>query len=95
MSVKIAQFLAVVIRKEGLARKSISAESIKENIETKIFDEDENLMSIGPCFGEEAVNRISEKLEKLGLEYVTDYFTFTAEFPEWAYFSVGLNHEKR
>ena len=88
--VKIAQFFGVIVRKESLDSKSLEVASVKRSIETSVFDEDDKLLSFGPCFGEEAVTRLCEKLEVFGLEYVDDYFVFQGEFPEWASFSVQI-----
>lgn len=88
--VKTTNFFGILIRKDSIKSKNLNIADIKAMIETALLDENEELLSFGPCFGEEAAANLSKKLENKGLEYVDDYFIFQGDFPEWLSFSVGF-----
>jgi hypothetical protein len=89
--VKATNFFGIIIRKDAISKKSLSIDDIKKLIETDLIDESDELLSFGPCFGEEAADNIGKKLITKGLQYVDDYFIFQGDFPDWMSFKVGLN----
>lgn len=93
--VKVTNFFGIIIRKDAIYKKSLSISDIKDVIETDLIDENDELLSYGPCFGEEAANNISKELESKGLEYVDDYFIFQGDFPDWMSFRVGFDKPKK
>ena len=89
-TIKTTNFFGVLIRKDSIARKGHKVSDIKGIIETTLLDENDDLLSYGPCFGEEAADNLAKKLEGKGLEYVDDYYIFQGDFPEWLSFKVGF-----
>jgi hypothetical protein len=92
--IKVTNFFGIIIRKDAIDKKSLSITDIKDIIDTDLIDENDELLSFGPCFGEEAASNIGKKLESKGLEYVDDYFIFQGDFPDWMSFRVGFDKSK-
>jgi hypothetical protein len=55
------------------------------------MDEDQELLSFGPHFGEEASDEFIRRLKHAGLEYVDDFFVLSTEAPEWCGLECFLN----
>lgn len=92
MAVQISEHFGLVIRKSALIRRHISVVQLKQVMETeKWFDEDEQLISVGPHFGGEAANKFSRRLEKAGLVYGEDFIDFADLLPPWCKLSISLN----
>jgi hypothetical protein len=89
--VEMTNFYGIVIRADALARNSISVEEFCKKTEASLLSKDENLVSFGPCFGEEAGNKIASRIDALGFEYVSDYFIFNFDMPDWIKLSAAIN----
>jgi len=54
------------------------------------FDMNDELLSFGPSFGQEALDVLTDRLIALGLVYVDDFFEFVGIFPTWCRFHASL-----
>jgi hypothetical protein len=82
-SIKVTNFYGFIFRKDILKKKSITLEQLEKVLGIEKLDENDSLVSFKPCFGGEAANNLMEEVNKLGLEYVDDYFLIEGDFPEW------------
>ena len=60
--VRTTNFFGVLVRKDSIVRNGHNAQDVKDSIETKLLDENDDLLSFGPCFGEEAADNVCKKL---------------------------------
>ncbi|KSV75945.1 hypothetical protein N185_15985 [Sinorhizobium sp. GW3] len=82
----------LVIRKSALAEKGIPRAGLDQVLAgVDLMGEDDDLLSFGPMFGEEALQEIMSRLSSLSLEYVDDYFDLNFLLPEWAVVGVSCN----
>jgi hypothetical protein len=91
MAVKISSDFGIVVRKQALQRNGIDIGALLSAMEAaRPLDEDQELISFGPHFGEEAADEFARRLKGLGLEYVGDFFVFSADIPDWCGMSCTL-----
>ncbi|WP_223472343.1 MULTISPECIES: hypothetical protein [unclassified Pseudomonas] len=84
----------IVIRRQELASKFIDVDRLSAVLEFDApLDISADLVSFGPCFGGEATDELTRRLEALGLQYVDDFFVFSGEFPLWCKFKVAINSD--
>lgn len=84
MSVRVSTHFGIVIRRRALSRRSIDMTGILSLMEAGgPYDEDAELLSFGPHFGEEAADVFIRRLKEVGLEYAEDFFLYSGEVPEW------------
>ncbi|MCK6190651.1 hypothetical protein [Pseudomonas sp. EYE_354] len=84
----------VVIRRQELLSKFIDIDRLLAVLEFDApLDISTDLVSFGPCFGGEAADELTRRLEALGLQYVDDFFVFSGEFPFWCKFKVGISSD--
>jgi surfactin synthase thioesterase subunit len=84
----------IVIRRKELLFKFIDVDRLSAVLEFDApLDISDDLVSFGPCFGGEATDELTRRLEALGLKYVDDFFVFSGEFPLWCKFKVGINSD--
>ncbi|KMT54824.1 hypothetical protein [Pseudomonas fildesensis] len=82
----------IVIRRQALLSKFIDIDRLSAVLEFDApLDMSADLISFGPCFGGEATDELTRRLEAVGLQYVDDFFVFSGEFPMWCKFKVGIN----
>ena len=55
------------------------------------LDSNEDLISFGPAFGEEAMNEFISRLQALGLQYVDDFFSISYDIPAWCGLRIEIN----
>ncbi|KAB2877342.1 hypothetical protein F9K33_16515 [bacterium] len=83
-NVKISTPFGILIRLNALMKCNIKRDHILAIMEVdNPLDENENLISFGPHFGEEAAAEFTNRLERIGLRYIDDYFVFKEDIPEW------------
>ncbi|WP_282298159.1 hypothetical protein [Stenotrophomonas sp. PS02289] len=93
-SIAVTAFHGIVVRKDALRAKCIPVADVLHALEaTAPLDEDGELLSFGPSFGEEALHEFIRRLEALGLDYFTDYCTISADIPEWCALRASSNSE--
>jgi hypothetical protein len=86
-----AQF-GIVIRKARLAELGLDLDTVLEKLETDVaFDEDEQVLSLGPHFDDAAAADLGARLSTLGLLEIDDWFIFRGDVPEWCTLSVALS----
>ncbi|MDV2987561.1 UNVERIFIED_CONTAM: hypothetical protein Q9R58_24955 [Methylobacteriaceae bacterium AG10] len=82
----------VVLRKAALCEKNVSRDIILEAMkDIDILGEDENLISWGPLFGQQALDEIRLRLSKTKLEYIDDYIDLDFLLPQWIGLGVAFN----
>jgi len=88
--ISVVEF-GIVIRRQVLESKNIDIEALSKTLEfDSPLDINADLVSFGPCFGGEAADEFTRRLERHGLQYVDDFFVFSGEFPSWCQFKVGI-----
>lgn len=91
-SVKATNEYGIVVRRAALTVKSIDYKQLLQVMEVEQpLDSNEDLVSFGPSFGEEAMNEFIARLRALGLEYVDDFFSISCEMPAWCNVRIGFN----
>lgn len=91
-TVKATSEYGIVIRRAALTAKGIDYTQLLQAMEVEQpLDSNENLVSFGPSFGEEAMNEFIARLQALGLEYVEDFFAISCDMPAWCSVRIGIN----
>ncbi|MBP5100644.1 MULTISPECIES: hypothetical protein [Pseudomonas] len=84
----------IVIRRQELISRFIDIDRLSALLEFDApLDINADVVSFGPCFGGEAADELTRRLEVLGLQYVDDFFVFSGEFPLWCKFKVGIKSD--
>jgi len=90
-TIKITSEYGVIVRKAALATKGIAYGTLLHAFEVEApLDENDDLVSFGPSFGQEAMDEFISRLQALGLEYFDDFFCVACDFPEWCALRGGL-----
>jgi hypothetical protein len=91
MCIKITSEFGLIIRKQALAARNVTMEMVLTAMEvSEPLDCNDELISFGPSFEQEALDEFSRRLMKLGLEYFDDFFEFAFPSPPWCQFQVRL-----
>lgn len=81
----------LIIRKAALTEKDISGRTLTEAVhDIDLIAENDDLLTFGPLFGDEAFQTIMRRLELIGLTYVDDYFGLDVLVPPWVGLGVSL-----
>jgi hypothetical protein len=81
---RISQQFGVIIRKARLAHLGLDLDTVLERVGADVaFDEDEQLLSLGPHFDDAAATALAATLTGLGLAETDDFFVFRADVPDW------------
>lgn len=84
----------LVLRKKSLAEKGMSPSALSDIMaDIDILGEDDDLISFGPLFGEEALEEIKTRLSAGNLEYADDYFELNLLLPYWVKLGVAYRTE--
>jgi hypothetical protein len=82
----------LVVRKSSLMERGISQSSFSEAMhDIDILEENDELMSYGPLFGQEAFDEIKTRLANIGLSHVDDYLELNFLLPDWLRLGVALS----
>ena len=82
--VRISSDFGLVLRKAALRERGVALADVLKAMEVREpLAGDEDLLSFGPHFGQEAADTFSARLDVLGFVYVDDYFVFAEPLPEW------------
>lgn len=75
----------VLIRRQAFEQAGLvrSALDDRYNLTADEFRVEENIVAIGPLYGEDALGDLVEQLESLGLVYFEDFFELSGNWPEW------------
>ena len=91
MTVTLAHEFGILVRKAPLERLGVSRNRLFEVMEVdRCLDEDDDLFSFGPHFGQEASDEFLRRLKALGLSYPDDVFVFEEPIPTWCALSVSI-----
>jgi len=89
--IHISEHFGIVIRKAALAQHLITHHQILAAMEAEApMDEDTDLLSFGPHFGDEAGHTFIQRLEQLSLVYGDDFIDLALVVPEWWQLMVAL-----
>ncbi|WP_282243401.1 hypothetical protein [Stenotrophomonas sp. PS02300] len=84
----------LIVRRDALRAKFIADALVLQAMEVDApLDMDEDLMSFGPAFGDEALQEFVRRLRTLGLSPVDDFCTLCLDLPNWCRINVGLSRE--
>jgi hypothetical protein len=90
--VQVSEHFGLVIRKTSLQKHSIPMNLLLQQMEIdRPFDEDEDLLSLGPHFGGEAMQEFVRRLETFGLKYGEDFIDFADTLPGWCQVYIRFN----
>lgn len=90
-SVEATSEFGLIIRRAALPARGVTHEQVLHALEgDPPRDADEDLISFGPSFGQEALDEFIRRLTALGLEYYDDFFPLAFELPHWMHLRVGL-----
>ena len=93
-SIAVTGYHGIVLRKDALQDKRIAVEDVLHVLEAETpFDEDDELISFAPSFGEEAMHEFMRRLDALGLDYFNDYCTISADIPSWCALRASIHKE--
>ena len=82
MIVATSEF-GIVVRKKALVERNIQYAALVSYTNLGLpLDEDDDLISFGPCFGQEALDELIARLQEFGLIYYDDFFEFLGTYPE-------------
>lgn len=82
--VKISDDFGIIVKRTSIEARNLTRNQLFKIMEVeRPFDEDENLLSFGPHFGEEAAKEFINRLETSGLVYYEDFFDFSDTIPQW------------
>lgn len=85
----------LIIRRSALTERGVSIDAVLAAMEAaEPMSINEDLISFGPTFGQEALDVFTARLMNLGLEYFDDFFEFAGVFPSWCNFHVSLSQKK-
>ncbi|OWT80357.1 MULTISPECIES: hypothetical protein [unclassified Achromobacter] len=82
--VKVTSEYGLVIRRRALQERGVSQAGLQTAMEgVNLLDENEDLISFGPCFGQETLDVLICRLSALGLSYFDDFVEVVADYPSW------------
>lgn len=81
----------IVVRRDALQREGVAYEVLLNVMEVDVpLDENQDLVSFGPSFGEEALHEFVRRLESLGLIHFSDFVAVSFDLPAWCAIQVKL-----
>ena len=74
----------LVLRRKALEQKGVDYADVLKALESqKPLDQNGELITFGPSFGEEAMSEFASRLQNLGLTFIDDFFCLSFDLPEW------------
>lgn len=90
-SLKVSTQYGILVRRRSLDERSIQLDALLRAMEVSSpLDMNEDLISFGPSFGDEALREFISRLEKLGFAYSEDFFDLRMDHPDWCNFRASL-----
>lgn len=88
--IEVAPGYGLVIRKNALIEHGVPLEKLLAimKIDAPLASNDQ-LVSFGPFFGQEALDRLIKELSGFGLQYFDDFVEVVGDYPGWCRFKVG------
>ena len=92
--VKVTNHFGLLLRRDALESAGVSIKNVLDEIGfDSLLDKDANILSIGPCFGEEGADYCMQQLRSgLGLDRFSA-FVFRLDAPDWCGFRAELRTE--
>ena len=92
---KISSQFGIVVRKARLQELGLDLDTVLEKLEADVaFDEDEQVLSLGPHFDDGAATELASRLTAMTLKEGDDFYVFRADVPEWCAMSVTLSNDE-
>lgn len=92
---RICQHFGVVVRKARLNQLGLDVDTVLERAGADVaYDEDDELLSLGPHFDDGAASTLGQALTGLGLVEVDDFFIFRGDVPDWCELRGALRPEE-
>jgi hypothetical protein len=75
----------VLIRRDAFERAGLTRGGVDErfHLTPDEFRVEDELIAIGPLFGDDAVGTLVELLEQAGLTHYDDFFDLSGNWPDW------------
>lgn len=90
-SLEVSTQYGILVRRGSLSEHNVPLDALLRAMEVSTpLDMNEDLISFGPSFGEEALREFIRRLEKLGFTYSEDFFDLRMDHPEWCKFRASL-----
>jgi hypothetical protein len=88
---KLSAQFGIVVRKARLVELQLDLDTVLQKLEADVaYDEDDQLLSLGPHFDDGAAAELAKRLSSMGLMETDDFFVFRSDVPEWCVMSVTL-----
>jgi hypothetical protein len=92
---RISSQFGIVVRKARLQELQLDLDTVLQKLDADVaFDEDEQVLSLGPHFDDAAATDLAARLTAIGLLESEDFFVFRSDVPEWCALSVTLVGEE-
>ena len=75
----------LLIRRDAFEGSGLTRASVDQrcNLTPDEFRVEEDLIAIGPLFGDDALGELVEMLEQAGLTHYDDFFDLSGNWPDW------------
>ncbi|HJU88690.1 MAG TPA: hypothetical protein VJ672_04820 [Gemmatimonadaceae bacterium] len=75
----------LLVRRDAFERSELTRASVDQrfNLTPDEFRVEEDLIAIGPLFGDDAIGDLVEMLEGAGLVHYDDFFDLSGNWPDW------------
>lgn len=91
MPIRATPEYGLVVRRSALHAKKVLYEEILDLLEVDSpLDANDQLISFGPSFGQEALDEFMSRLTQRGLDYYDDFFPLVFDVPHWMGIRVHL-----
>jgi len=91
LCVTVTAEFGIVVRRKSLVERGVPLFDLLAAMEvSEPLDSNEDLLSFGPHFGQEAMDALSRRLMALELIYFDDFFEFFVGHPRWCTFQAKI-----
>jgi hypothetical protein len=95
MGINVTAEFGLIVRRRALLERNVPLEKVLAAVEAgRPLDCNDDLISFGPGFGQEALDEFSRRLIELGLVYFDDFFEFAVPCPSWCRFQAEAAAEQ-
>ncbi len=80
-----AEAPTILVRRDAFERAGLTRAGVDERFQLTPdeFRVEEELIAIGPLYGDDALTELTDMLESAGLAYFDDFFDLSGNWPEW------------
>ena len=89
---KVTGEFGIIVRRRSLVENGVLLDAIFRAMGVQApLDVNDDLVTFGPCFGQEALDALSKRLTAIGLTYFDDFIDFTVVVPPWCLLHATLS----